>query len=103
LGDHLSELLRRDHFGLVAVAEDPPHNFAQPGDTDFVVERTVGLEFELLRFVPEDLGYVLSHKWFEMDLDVIVRAVAGDQLPGISHMAFEAETAGNAKFDLQHL
>ena len=95
LGNDLAEFVRSDDLGLGAVSEDPPRDFMQARDGNEEIEGTIGSEACALGFVPADLGDVLGDARAETDMDFVVGARLGDQVPGISQVSVKGKASGN--------
>src|SRR4051794_31243063 len=80
-GDLLPKFRRFEDFGLVAVSENPPGNFAETIDGDTKIERAVGIPRHSLGLVPDDLSHILRDLRLEANHDVCPATWFAHQMP----------------------
>ncbi len=88
--DLFSQGLGRQDLYLVAVAENPPGNFAQPVDAEFHRCRAIGITSYPLCAVPEYLGDIVGDLGQEAQR-YIVKPAFGYHHPGLAEVIIQVE------------
>ena len=56
---------RLQHFGLIAIAQNPPGDFVQAGHRHAEIQRAIGQKLRPLGLVPDHFGHIAGHQRLE--------------------------------------